>query len=101
MGTDEYDMPVSVTPLEDDQNVSMAVVDAVAEAKNVSPTEIQPPLYRVIDTDALNQLFRPDADARASDPRASFRYAGYEITVCGRGEVAIQPEADDERGDAE
>lgn len=94
-------MPVSVTALEDDRSVSMAVVDAVAEAKDVSSTEVQPPLHRVVDADALNQLFRSEQVLSSGAPRVSFTYAGYEVTVRGRDEVVVRPETDAEREDVE
>lgn len=94
-------MPLSVTDLDDDRTVSAAVVDAVAEAKGVSPTEVRPPLHRVVDADALNQLFQSNRDAPGEEPRVSFCYAGYEVTVRGQGEVVVRPETDGERENVE
>ena len=90
-------MPLSVTALDDDRTVSAAVVDAVAEAKGVSPTEVHPPLHRVVDADALNRLFRSKQDAPAGTPRVTFSYAGHEVTVRGRNEVVVRSETDGER----
>lgn len=94
-------MPTSVTALDDDRNVSTAVVDAVADAKGISPTEIRPPLHRVVDADALNHLFQSKRYAPGEEPRVSFCYAGYEITVHGRGEVVVRPETDGDCENAE
>ena len=94
-------MPLSVTALDDDRTVSAAVVDAVSEAKGVSPTEVHPPLHRVVDADALNRLFQSKEYAPGEEPRVSFYYAGHEVTVRGRGDVVVRPETDDERENTE
>ena len=83
-------MPVSRTALSDDRTVSTAVVEAVAEAEGVPPTEIDTPLHRAIDPDALNQLFRSDRTP-LDDTRVSFDYTGYEITVLGAEQIRVRP----------
>lgn len=83
-------MPVSRTALSDGRTVSTAVVEAVAEAEGVSPTEIDTPLHRAIDPEALNRLFRTDRSS-GGDPRVSFDYTGYEITVFGPKRIRVRP----------
>ena len=83
-------MPVSRSALSDGRNVSTAVVEAVAEAEGVSPTEMEPPLHRAIDPDALNELFGPKRSSPDSEFRVSFTYSGYEITVRGPGQIEVR-----------
>lgn len=68
---------------------SRRVVQAVAAAENVDPTDLQP-LYDVVDPDALDALFRPTAAGR---PRSSgsvrFRYAQHDVVVQEGGAVRV------------
>jgi hypothetical protein len=54
-----------------------------------------------VDADALNKLFQSKEDAPTGDPRVSFSYAGYRITIRSRGEVVLRSETDAERQHAE
>lgn len=73
--------------------VSRAVVAAVANAENVSPVELTPPLYDAVDPDALEQFVASvDAGPDESDVRVTFPYVGYEVTVTGDGDVSLEPE---------
>lgn len=84
-------MPLSTsTEYCEDDYVSTAVVEAVAEADGRSPLEVSPPLYSAIDPDALDQLFAASGanagpelrfDDDWSPTELSFAYAGYEVTV--------------------
>lgn len=86
-------MTVSRTAIDSGRSVSTVVVEAVAESMGVSPLELDPPLHRVVDPDALDDLFRSDGTTTAS-PRVSFTYAGHEVTVRGRGDVEVRPESE-------
>jgi hypothetical protein len=89
-------MSVSRSALSDGQTVSTAVVEAVAEAEGISPTEMEPPLHRAIDPDALNELFGPERSSPDGEFRVSFTYSGYEITVWGPERIEVQ-RADEQR----
>ncbi|WP_162224465.1 HalOD1 output domain-containing protein [Halorussus amylolyticus] len=74
------------------ESVSKSIVETVAEVEGVSPTELTPPLYDVVDPDALDQLFAPASNR--SDSRVVFFYNGYEVTVDGDGSVSVvRPDA--------
>ncbi|WP_424004915.1 HalOD1 output domain-containing protein (plasmid) [Haloarcula salina] len=65
---------------------SEAVVEAVADAENVSPWELAPPLAYVVDPDALDSLFaRPETDGVVR-----FRYCGYTVSVLASGAVDVR-----------
>lgn len=78
-----------VSVLDDqDNSATQAVVEAVAEAKGVSPVELTPPLYSAIDTDALDQFVRSLSD-RSATAQITFDYGGFEVSVAGDGSVSL------------
>ncbi|WP_435159530.1 HalOD1 output domain-containing protein [Haladaptatus sp. DFWS20] len=66
------------------KSTSDAVVKAVAEEKGCEPTRLTPPLYDVIDPDALDMMYR-----RAS-PQTVFEFAGYEVTIQPDKSIMLQ-----------
>lgn len=62
------------------------VVETVAKAEDVDPLELTPPLYEVIDPDALESLF---ANNRVLG-KVIFNYAGYEVSVFSDGDVSVK-----------
>lgn len=79
-GTDGPPLPTPIVTrrVEDDENLALSIVEAVAAASNVPPDEL-PRLEDTIDTDALNDLFA----GRSSEGRVTFRFAGYRVSVFG------------------
>lgn len=72
-----------------DQQVSMAVVRAVAAIDGRAPNDLDP-LYHVVDPDALDTLFGPTiGDDHRGDVEISFRYHGYEVSVRSYGMIVI------------
>jgi len=75
----------------DTRPVCEAIITAVATATERDPLDV-PPLYSVVDIDALATLFTPaDISPDGSDRTATFDYAGCHIKVRGRGTVLIEP----------
>lgn len=81
-------MMMTTESQQDPLPLSQAIIAAVAEEEGVDPTEL-PPLYRVIDTDALDSLFRTDRESGRSEGRVVFPYRGYEITVYSTGRIEL------------
>ncbi|WP_224337586.1 HalOD1 output domain-containing protein [Haloprofundus halobius] len=79
---------VGVRQVSGDQNVSNAVVLAVAEARNVDPLELDP-LYDVIDPDALDAIFS-SAGPTDNSMELDFEMAGCQVTVRGTGEIRVE-----------
>lgn len=74
---------------------SEAIVAGIAERANADPTEL-PPLYTVVDPEALNAV------AQGSDAcYVTFEYAGYEVTVAGPNRISIHEVAYDRPGEAD
>ncbi|USZ70914.1 HalOD1 output domain-containing protein [Natronosalvus halobius] len=66
------------------------VVELVADREGTDPMELQPPLYDVIDPEALNALFAPTSRGQSRESgQVSFRYLGYDVTVRADGDVSI------------
>jgi len=74
-------------------SVSMAVVAVVAAVEDRAPTDLDP-LHSVVDTDALQGLFRTSGQRLQSPTSTSFRYEGYEVTVSSEEIVEVSPLAD-------
>lgn len=75
---------------EADLSPSYSVIEAVSQATTTTHDEMQP-LYEVIDSDALDQLFtREDTHGTAlSEGFVRFRYEGIEVTVYADGRTAV------------
>lgn len=69
-----------------DASPSEAVVEAVAEAKGVSPLALEQPLYEVVDPDALDALFAGSGGTVAC---LRFTYQGYAVEIAGDGEISL------------
>lgn len=81
-------MATMIDHTREDVPPSRAVVEAVAAAEGVDPTELSPPLYTAIDPDVLDSIF---SDGRGAHPTGQlvFEYLGYEVTVRPDGEVSV------------
>lgn len=81
------------------EKVSEAVIMAVAATTGTDPTtrdasELQEldDLYRVVDPDALNALFRrPEEGEEPEELRLVFHYAGCQVTVDGGDRILVRP----------
>lgn len=56
-----------------------------------SDPAVMPPLYDVIDPDALDALFRPAITARREDRTLSFTYNDHRVTVSSYGVLIVEP----------
>lgn len=73
--TGELEMRSNSEPL------SVKVVRKVAEKDGVDPTELDAPLYDVINPEALDELFEPRRNGERRAGTVEFTYHGYEIVV--------------------
>ncbi|TYT61413.1 HalOD1 output domain-containing protein [Natrialba swarupiae] len=72
------------------ESTSVKIAKKVAARDGTSPSDLQPPLYAAVDTDALDALFRPST-TRETDLRLEFTYRGYTISVTPPQEIEIEP----------
>jgi len=73
---------------ENDQTPVEAIVVALAEIEGSDATAL-PPLYNVIDTDALNRLFAREDDEGDTAAILSFQYDTWNIFVRSDGRIRI------------
>ncbi|MBO4247640.1 hypothetical protein IL252_07400 [Halomicrobium sp. IBSBa] len=69
---------------DDELPPSTAIVEAVSTSADTPAVEL-PPLYEVVDPDALDALF---ADGQTFGV-VTFEYAGYDVTVRADGHVEV------------
>ncbi|SDD41296.1 HalOD1 output domain-containing protein [Natrinema hispanicum] len=68
---------------------SYRVVKAVARKEGVSPTELSPPLFSVIDPEALDALVQEDVDSNTSQVEIEFTYLDYIVQIRNGPTVSI------------
>ena len=68
---------------------SYRVVEAVAQKEGISPSEVSPPLYSVVDPEALDALVQPETDSDTDRIEIRFTYLEYLIRVQNGSEVSI------------
>jgi len=74
------------------RRASARVIEAVARREEISPASLQPPLYEVVDPDALDEML---ADAHEGT-RIVVEYYGYEVEIT-RNFVRIRHDAEGEK----
>ncbi|MFC3959904.1 HalOD1 output domain-containing protein [Halovivax cerinus] len=78
-----------------DVSLSHVVIETIAEREGIDVTELEPPayppLYSVVDPDALDTVFAPapSGDGR-SNGSVRFEYAGYTVTAYSDGRVELE-----------
>ena len=74
----------------DSQLPSEAVISVVAHASGDDPLNM-PPIFRVVDPDALDSIFpTTDTGARRPGTAVTFRYLDFEVTVHSQGAVDLR-----------
>ena len=82
---------ICVVPVDPDEPIAMAVVNAVADTLECSPLELAP-LSSQIDPDALESLMNAPV-GRRNRLTVSFSFAGFDVAVT-RSQVRLQPTPD-------
>lgn len=70
--------------------VYTAVVEAVAAEKGVDPLSLEPPLYDVLDPEALDSLYESPTTRQETPLRISFTYADCTVTVQNDGRITVR-----------
>lgn len=77
------------------ETLSYRVIEAIADREGVPSEDLQPPLYEVVDLEALDELFAPTPKGTPrGDGQVSFFYRGYEVTVTSDNEITIREATD-------
>jgi hypothetical protein len=74
---------------DDETQPSIAVVEALAEAKGIEPVEMGETLYEAVDPDALDRLFDDCADDEVTG-RVVFELGAHEVTVQSNGDILVR-----------
>ncbi|GAB7018289.1 HalOD1 output domain-containing protein [Halostagnicola bangensis] len=86
------------------QPLSVQLVRKIAEKEGIDPTELDAPLYDVINPEALNELFEPRRNGESRCGTVEFTYQGYQIVVeqddSGGGPTITLEESGDQPLDA-
>ena len=94
-GTVEFDVDERVYRAEYDPAEtapSVAVVDLVERVRGGESTRDLPPLYEIVDPDALDSLLESRANRSGRSRRSvSFRYGDAKVTVTSDGRIAVRP----------
>jgi len=84
-----------------DGGLTTAVVFAIADARDVIPSELKSPtLYETIDVGAIEQVFfssKTDSSARERGGSVEFRYTEYLIRVRSDGWIQVYEPAEPEQ----
>ena len=67
-------------------HVSQKVIEAIAEAEETDPVELTPPLYEVIDPEALTNLFTNNRTVG----KIVFNYNSHEVSVFSDGYISVK-----------
>lgn len=74
------------TDVSPESDICQTVLESIAKAEETEPTELTPPLYEVIDPEALESLF---ANKQALG-KVIFNYKNHEVSVFTDGYVAVK-----------
>ncbi|RQG95553.1 HalOD1 output domain-containing protein [Natrarchaeobius chitinivorans] len=74
---------------------SYRVVEAVAQKEGVSPSELSPPLFSVVNPEALDALVQEDADSNTSQVKVEFTYLDYVVEIRNGPTVSVSAQKGD------
>ena len=80
--------PITDRRFDDDTSPTVAVVEALAAARGVSPTDLEP-LNDVVDCAALDRLFQPGVGPAHAPALLSFSVDGLNVFVRDDGAVRV------------
>lgn len=72
--------------------MSVRVAEKIAAREGVPSSELTPPMYNVIDTDALDSLYSSTRDGQVK-PNLEFTYNGYFVRIDSSGRIHIDETA--------
>lgn len=81
------DMRKATADVSGERGIFHTVIEAIADAEGVNPTELSPPLYEVIDPDALENLFT----SGLTSGKVVFNYNRCEVSVFSDEYVVVKP----------
>lgn len=83
------------TTLNGDGSASEGILEAIAGVEETDPIDLTPPLYSVVDPEALDVVVQ---SLGGRSGWIEFDYRGYQVTVDGAGGVSVHLADGDETG---
>lgn len=74
------------TEVSEESDIYQSVIETIAIVEDVAPTDLSPPLYEIVDPDALETLF---TDGQTLG-KVVFNYGMYEVSVFSDGYVSLK-----------
>lgn len=68
------------------RSIYQEVLEAIADAEGIDPPELTPPLFEVLEPEALDTLFAKNQALG----KVIFNYNGYEVSVFPDGFISIE-----------
>ncbi|MFP9062576.1 HalOD1 output domain-containing protein [Natrialbaceae archaeon A-chndr2] len=68
---------------------SYRVIETVAQKEGVSPKDLYPPLFSVVDPDALDALVQGSSDSKIGQVTIEFTYLDYLVQIRNGSTVSI------------
>jgi len=68
----------------------LPIVEAVADREGVDPSHLDPPLYQVVDPEALETLVGSGGRPGDHPVTVQFEYAGYRVVVESDGTLEVE-----------
>lgn len=69
-------------------DIIVEIVDRIAKLEDTDPLELSPPLFDAVGP----SLFEAVSEHENSSLRVEFSYQGYQVSVFGDGDIAVEPE---------
>ncbi len=80
----------------DDEPLELTIARQIANRDDTDPTALEPPLYEVVDVEALETLLGArELGTAGFEGRISFDYREYTVTVEHTGEVSVTAAAEE------
>lgn len=79
-------MATTQLAVSEERSIYQAVIEAIADAEGIDPPELTPPLFEVLEPEALDTLFARNQALG----KVIFNYNGYEVSVFPDGFVSIE-----------
>lgn len=89
MGNTDGEAPLVRSGLDQFDRPSTGVVEAIAAVTDQEPQDV-PPLYDVVDPDALDAIVSTDGNDTGRSVRVSFAYEGLEVTVDSASGIEVR-----------
>jgi hypothetical protein len=71
------------------EGLTVVIIDAIADAMGVSPTEVAPRISDSVDPDAMERVLRPRPDGTERSGRLTFYLCRFRVTIDSDGTVTI------------